>query len=402
MPDDATTPPCSSAPTQAPPAASPPLLDSKEVLTPAFDPPDLFQRSARPGTRKVRGKQPLHGLQARRVPCRSSYAKVLSECPRKFLWQVRYGLRPKGYMPLALSVGTFYHHLMERAITHGGVEALQFGAALVEESDKMIRQDADDMGVLPNGNTVESALAMQEQAFSLARVVFEVSSERFLRAPFLIEKPWTPLYVESPMQVTVKGIGAPLRCKPDCVYRSPDGKSFLIVNHKTTGMQPAYLSVSWRWNLQVAIEHACVWALHPDAASVEYCHNVVRVPSIRFPTKANPTWDTYLSSCRDWYAREAERDPTKPPILQSLLRLPTAPWDREVRRRARVLSECCNGASLSLARYYRQESACAGKFCNSLCPYLALCSADPLDYDQIVQDRYVQHFREDDEDDELE
>ena len=334
---------------------------------------------------------------ARRRPVRSSYAKTLRTCPRFFLFQVRYGLRRKGQYDMALEVGKIVH-VMYEAIYLGktSAEALIDASTYVSKYNEELETYMNDAGVLPSGQLIEDVLRKSEQAYSLAQVMFLLSADRFFKAPWIVKEDWKVLAVEQPLQLRWRSIKAPMRCKPDTLLLRPSDNVIMIVNHKTTSFDVQMLAQGYTFDLQASIEHLCVQAAYPDHRVGYYLHNVVRKPTLKYPAKKYPTFDDYLEACRQWYANLEATNPENPPVAQTLRALPPKPMNEELHCALYEVgraSYCVPDSS----RFYRDSSACFGKYNNRACPYLPLCSASPALWENIIKDNYVQEFREEEE-----
>lgn len=337
-------------------------------------------------------------IRIRKLPIRSSYIADLRRCPRLFLYRVRLGLRRKGSFSHALSVGTYYHSMMQHsyegctppiALTH------------VAEECRRVRLDieaaADSSGLLPNARPVERAVLDNEQAYSLAQVMYLLSYDRFLGAPFLTQEAWEVIAVEQPLELRYRGLAAPIRCKPDAVLRRPRDGAILIDNHKTTSRSIQQLATAYSFAVQPRIEALCVRTAFPDAPAYYYRHNVIRKPTIKYPTKNSPTFEDYLTNCHSWYEDQAALDAQNPPIAMSLRLLVGPAMDEELHC---LLDECSRACTLRAdhVRYYRDDHSCMGPYGNSPCPYLPLCTTDPSCWPQTIEDQYEQAWREDEED----
>jgi hypothetical protein len=331
-------------------------------------------------------------------PVRSSYGNDLLRCPRYFMFRDRMGLHLKGQVSKALKVGTIYHWMSEAIYAGKNVnEALIFASKNLTDMNDTLAKEADESGLLPGVVPIERVVAENEQAFSLAQVMFLCGYDIFFSAPWLVQEGWTPLLTEEVLEIRYNGIAVPIRCKPDALMVQKDTGDIMIVGHKTVGRSLTLAAASYRWAFQARLEHLVVQTAFPDHKVRYYCQNMILKPTIKFPTKNSPTFPDYLTNVRQWYADRIAKDPNDPPMIQSRIGLPPDAMNRELYIRIHELARA-SACWPSPDRFYRNDSACDGKYGNSLCPFHSLCSTDESAWKDLIDRNYTISFREDEED----
>ena len=338
-------------------------------------------------------------LDVRRSPIRSSTVGLLRECPRKMLLMVRIGLKRLGKKSGALAVGTHYHHFMEGLMTHWKNGDFDPEAAGLFASQKLTEQSeewkklADDIGIMPDGKILADLVAESEREFALAHVMFAVTCER-LNWDFF--KDWDVLEVEQPSEIAVRGLNAPIRCKPDAVfYRKADNR-LLIIDWKTTSGDTTDRVAMAEWEIQPQLERLCLSVSKPESVPAFFSHIIIKKTTLRYPAKKYPTFEDYRKAVVKWYEGQQVKDPDKPPFLFSNMALlgPVMPLETFVQLRRASQACRCPG---SLATFHRTDSACMGRFGKTPCPYLRLCRSQLSEWPDLIQKHYTQDFREDEE-----
>lgn len=344
-------------------------------------------------------------IQPRQPLIRSSYVADLNRCPRYFMWRDRWGLKRSGFHASALWLGTFYHEMMASVCRGNAIrEAVSETSDLIVVYEQALNEQADENGLLPNGKAVEAILASSQQEFDKAAMMFEVSVERFLFAPFMEAEGWQALLVEVPLQVKLAALPLAIRCKPDVVFIRPDDGALMIADHKTTSKDPRSLAASYSYAIQPRILHLAVKAFQETYATkqgpIYFLHNVIRKPTIKYcpDTKDKEGFEAYVERGRLWYSDQELKEPDNPLLLQSRLTLPDNPMTPELFERLRHTSAASACACVP-SQYWRNENACLGPYGNSLCQFYPLCSAPVDEWPQTISRFYVQSFREDDEGD---
>lgn len=334
-------------------------------------------------------------FETRRAPVRSSGIGLLSECPRKFMFRYRLGLVPLGDKTFALDTGTIYHWFMQELFLENG----DFARAARRASEFLSRRRdewasrADLTGVMPDGTLLDDTVKASERSFSLAQVMAEISRSKFF-GPFL--RDYEVLATEQAIEVQIKGITRPLRCKPDVLLLHKENQTLMIMDHKTTSYNTSWRAAVASFEEQVLLNRIVVAAQFPETPPTAFVHNIIRKPGLRYPAKKYPTWESYLEACREWYVVQETKDPKNPPLLQSLLALVGPVLSPEFYVRLTETSTAC-GCIPDPCRFYRNSHACLGRFGNQPCPYLRLCSKGMSAWADEIRTGYRQHFREDEE-----
>jgi len=229
----------------------------------------------------------------------------------------------------------------------------------------------------------------------VGRMLFEVSFRDFISTAPWAKDGFAVVEVETLYRLKYKGINQPIWCRPDYIMANPEG-DIIIGDHKTTSFNPRDVACVYPYSVQPRIEHLCVAAARKEVGRVYFLHNVIRKPTIRPGTKKNPDFDSYLSSCHEWYDLEYARDPDNPPCLQSMTLLPYNPMSQEFHTILAEAAYACR-CNADPSRFYRNEGSCMGKFGNSSCPYLSLCKSSPPAWPDLIERQYEIYHREDDE-----
>jgi len=295
--------------------------------------------------------------------------------------------------------GKFFHYLCEKANTMSDpLAVLTEGAKHCEAVLEDAKQHLDDQMLFPDGSPWEKYESETSRGFSEAQMMFQLGYPRFFQSPLLTEQEWTVLMVEEPIEIRYHGIPGKIRCKPDSLLvRKVDG-ALAIVNYKTTSKPTGLIAQVFNMATQAKIEHLCVRTAFPKSPTIYYLHNIAKSCTLKFPTKTSPTWEDYLRNCAEWYEKEAIKDPANPPFLQSFRLMPNEPMDRELHTRLYETAKALRSKLTDPGRYYRDDSACLGKFGNSLCTFFALCHEDPGNWAETAKKIYERGFREDAED----
>lgn len=342
-----------------------------------------YNESARPRTTWWK----RNGLDVLRPPLRSSAWAVWRECPRKFFFSERLGLRSKGSYSSALTVGTILHSLMEEAIKVGQSKIVADTAArLTREAQDKIMQDVDEAtGLLPNGRTAIDVRAQIEKDGSMA-LALAAALLRAYPVEKLLEK-YEVLTVERPYIVKVEGMARQLVVKPDLLLRHRTTAFVWILDYKTTSLSPQVRAATMPFEFQ---PRYYAWVLHlalNPGLTEEKCgyriggfiHNIIRKPTIR--QKQSESYDQYTQRVTEWYAEQSTLNPNDPPIISSSVPMKYPYLSEDVLVQIYELNRA-SSIYPDMARFYRCESACFGKFGNSPCPFLKLCRSEHnLSYD---------------------
>lgn len=338
---------------------------------------------------------------------RSSGRGTLRECPRKFMFQERLGLKTKGYVS-ALGLGDIWHRMAAPIYKGADVSVLpRFMAEAVAEYQEAASKLADkDLGVMPSGRPLSDQLIEIEQdgkkALAMIQTFFEV---------YPIEKLFENYEVigtEVPIAIKVPSMAVPIGIQIDVILKNRKSGEVWLVDHKTTSLSPMVRAAVLPFEFQPRL-YKWVWKTAADddarqnaqmfGTEVElpklggFMHNIIRKPTIRYCAK-DKDFDAYAARVREWYKEQSEKDANDPPILQSVVRHVGALMDEEFLVQLHQMARF-SSCRLSLAQFYRNDRSCMGKFGNSACPYLPLCSNEHRidEWPKIIAKTYVQDFR---------
>jgi hypothetical protein len=351
-----------------------------------------------PSLHAAMGLELTHALQCRRCPVRSSGISDMWKCPRFFMFKHRLGLQRKGYHEPALYQGGLYHLLNERFYKGESPEkALLAASSFVSEENKKVTAMADATGLMPDGEPVERLIAKREEEFSKVQAFWLASVPVFFNSPIHKSGQYRVKHVERVFSCRVPGISVPLRSKPDAILEDISTGELILVGHKTTSFEPSREAAAQAWGVQPMIERITVQAAYPDVRVVSYLHNILKKPPLKYPAKKYPTFTDYLEACKQWYKDAQAEDPNNPPVLQSLTGfIPTLITPEQYT----LLYEAGRAGSARPAPdiYYKNPTACWGRFGRKRCQYHGLCSVDSTQWPDLMASGYKQEWREDNED----
>ena len=352
-------------------------LNYKSLLTKRMDRTALID-----GMKKV-------GFPWTTAPIRSSTWKTYKECPRKFMFQYRFGLKAHEYVP-ALYRGQVCHWIRE-ALWTGAThqEALVGVGRIADEMTKQLQDMTNEIGILPNGRDLEATLTEHDRLIQKCRAMMLA-----LDAAYPINRDrWDIVEVEQLYDHKYPGLYAHVRTIPDAILREKDSGDLWLSQLKTTEVDP----LSWRFGLdfdfQTKLERLVTHLAGRE--TVGTIHEIVKLPTIR--QKRNQTFPEYMEEVRQWYQKKLRETPNNPPLVRSLVRWTEPVVTEEFLVQLQEMSRAC-AARPNPNRYYRVR-ACNGKYGNRPCPYQVLCASPAADWPRIAADRFIQHFREDDEED---
>lgn len=374
----------------------------QEVPAPSALTGDVLRTAAIPAgemERPLAGHQSeaeeLLGLDDRIPLIRQSTINTWMKCRRKFLFEHRFGLQPKGASgPGALEVGTFFHlcaahrrlgHPPDVAVREAG----EIIAKRIEEADKEGRLDT-------------SKLSREfEQALALARVMEECYFEMFPPDPSR-----EPVAVELKVRAKQRGIPTELQITVDLVSYDRANNEIWIEDYKTTSFDPLIRAGTMTFEPQTRLYRIVLTSLlrggllsekgvPSDARVAGFVHSVVKKPALRLRIKDSYT--DYLQRVRDWYRAEGEFSLEKasrtnePVILQSHIRFEDSLNDEELHSVLYEANRACR-ADTKLRSYPRNWQACYDY--NRPCPFLTLCTTDTRAWNAIVTTQYQQREEE--------
>lgn len=347
--------------------------------------------------------------EVRQPPVRSTPLAVLDECPRKFLYAFKLGISPRT-TERPLTVGTFTHMVLRSLFLGNSEEAAlaSVEAALTAQNNSLIAA-ADTAGFLPGGLDLKYALENMQEDYHKARAMaivfwrfrpFDTTKWSVLQAP-----DGTPL-VETILEVSLKGIGVPLRCPCDLALFNEETGEVWIVDFKTTSFDPKIRCIPTRISPQLALyrfvlqAHLNQWDKDTGNLPLKVVgsiHAVIKKPTIKYcpDTKDKGGFSCYIERLVQWYKDAETKDPTNPPMVLDNNRFHTPVMTRELWNRLVQYSDAASAAP-DFDRFYRAGEGACLKY-NRPCPYMVLCNSDPSMIPDLVRTHFTIRFREDEE-----
>jgi hypothetical protein len=341
------------------------------------------------------------------IPIRSSSMSTLEECPRKFLYRDRLGLRPPGYSS-ALSVGSLFHKALQTYFLGGNAQARSEAiSAVALQTMTELRPHANQVGLLPDGTDFMTVCREIEEDEHKAEAMAEV----FIHFhPFDLDK-WEILktpdgkpIVELLLEAHAPGITQPLRSPCDLALLKKGTSEVWIVDHKTTSMSPKVRAMALQISTQAKLYRLVLqsnldaWQqerlLVGDALQVVgSIHNIIKKPTIKYcpDTKDKGGFHTYIARMIEWYKANDDS------MIQAFTRFSGPPCDDELLTRLHRIDGAASTMSPALPTFFRAGDYVCHTF-NRPCPYLPLCTSDPAMWGDLIQSHYKIEFREDSED----
>lgn len=345
---------------------------------------------------------------------RSTPLDVLDECPRKFLYEYRLGIKARRY-EAALTMGDIVHQ-MQKTLMLGGSEedALETAKLVLSKEQQRLTGAVQDTGFLPGGADLVKVLRTLEEDYNKARAVgllfhrFMLDGNRFDPSKWeILEAPDGTKMVEVILELQHPDFSRPFRCPCDLVLRKKGTNKVWIVDYKTTSKSPKVRARTTRFSGQIAL-YRLVLQAHLDewgrGEKVEGSfHAIIQKPGIKLcgTDQKNATeWncspiEAYLRRLAQWYKKKEDEDPDHPPMVLDPNEFHRPPMTRELYGRLRQFCKAANAAP-DVDHFYRVEGACT-KW-NSVCPYLRICNSDPVMWPSLIEESYELGFREDKED----
>lgn len=349
---------------------------------------------------------------------RSTPLAVLDHCPRKFLYEYKLGIQPKRYES-ALTMGTIVHKILQ-ALFMGKEpeEALTVCQHLLAKEQQNLIDAVDPSGFLPTGEALEPALKKVEEDYHKARAIGLVF---WKFAPFTKEEyeilytPWGDPMVEMVLECRYPGIGRPLRCPCDMALVKKGTNEVWIVDYKTTSFDPKIRAIPTQISAQLALYRLVLqtqldsWEEakeKPDREPykvVGSIHAIIKKPGIKLCGKDEKAakeknitpFQAYIERLIKWYEEAEAKDPNNPPLILDPNRFTKKAMTKELWNRLRQYSKASN-SNPDIDYFYRAgESACLQY--NRPCPFMPLCNSDPVMWPDLVRERYMIRFREDEE-----
>lgn len=323
------------------------------------------------------------GLKVLKPRIRSSAVATLHDCPRKFLYECRLGLKPRGFSP-ALETGTVYHLIM--AALYAGQPETRAGEAAAQYAEKLaesLEDSADEGGFLPGGMSIEKAIEDSCQACQLGQAM---AIANWRDCPFPADE-WDVLAVEKLIDIDLKSprIPAPIRVRLDLLLKHRETKLCWITDHKTTSKSPTQRAAALLYDFQSHLYRIGATFAFPNEEIAGILHNITQKPTIRYCGK-DPNYEHYIKRVQEWYGRQSHDRPADPPIIRSRVHFKGTVLPRELHLQLREASRACR-AKPDLEVFHRNSSACLGRY-GSLCPHLTLCSMPPMIWCELIPGKY--------------
>lgn len=320
----------------------------------------------------------------RDVPMRSSAWDTFRACPRKFLFQERYGLKARGRYSPALFIGDVAHTIITSVYQGTPLEeaeraaARKMGEAISKCSDKQ--------------RDIEKDYTMGRMLANVYFDHFEMSLKGFTIVQELIERLLTydhPDYV------------SPIMGRLDMVLKDSKGDYWIwdlkTVSSSISTVQRAATILfdpqPWFYKILLANE----LRKQGEVGKVKgILHVLLQKPSLRL--KKGEVFKDYVQRCvLDFYdtrMKQAKESPdVHPPLLVSRVKFPsktprwvhTMLWDLDRHSADEADPEF----------FYPDKNACFNY--NSKCPFLPVCQASESTWPVILGTHFEQSFREDEE-----
>lgn len=336
------------------------------------------------------------GLEVRDVPIRSTARKRFLTCPRRFMWEERLGLVPRGEYSAALEIGSFFHELV--APLYQGMPLENLGRLVHEKVGEIysrLEEVVDSTGMLPNGLTISEQLDRVEKDIKMSAALVAVFGKYL--PPSELLKSYDVVSVEQVYAIKVPRLAVPLVVQPDVLLRNKKTGRYWIVDHKTTSedMENRTMVLNWEFQPQLYafVVHHYLKAENPDAVVGGYIHNVIRKPSIR--QKQTETFDQYIDRVHDWFREQSETNPENPPLSQSTVPITGPIATEEFLAQVYMTGKACT-AELNLGRFHKNEAACFGMYGRRPCPFLQLCATERTglrDWPRFIKENFSQEWR---------
>lgn len=350
--------------------------------------------------------------EVRKPPIRSTPLSVLDECPRKFLYAFKLGIKPKT-VERPLSLGSFLHLALKGLfLGKTETEALAAVDTALAKHVEQVTGWADPAGFLPWGKDLKAVLSSLNEDYHKARAMALVfwRSLPFATADYevLCDPEGTPM-VEVLLEAHIKGLSMPLRCPCDLALISKKTGEVWIVDFKTTSFDPKMRGIHTSFSPQLALYRLCLqahidqWAsvgAAPKRTVVGSIHAIMKKPTIKYcpDTKDKEGFDSYIRRLVEWYAKEEEDNPNNPPMVLDANRFRKPPMTNEFWQRLVRYCKAAGGVP-NIDNFYRAGEGACLKY-NRPCPYTTLCNSDPAMWPDLIRQLYTISFREDTEEDE--
>lgn len=327
----------------------------------------------------------------------SSCIDLLQLCPRRFLYEERFHLQPKGEYSESLHVGTVFH-LAKKALLDG--ESYETTARIVAQEVTRLQDEAlescDALGMLPNGEAFTSFQNKLQKDTTLGLALCQYVHEEH---PWPEPDRWQTIATELPIRARWDSLVSFIKGTLDHIVYDKKKNELWIVDHKTTSFDPVDAAAEYKISVQPPIYRLLLALAHeslafsgvgvPDDAVVAgVVHNCITKPTIR--QKKTETYEEYVNRCGEWLRDNSTYD--HPPFVRSWIRFHGPILSDEIALRLRE-ADAAERVFPELSRFFRNSKAC--RSFNRLCPFHALCTKDPAHWDDLLEYRYTIQHRDD-------
>lgn len=356
-----------------------------------------MERLYRPFWEKARLRCPA-------APVRSSSIALLNECPRRFMFKCRLGLEPVGDYAAALETGHTAHELLAELYRGQSLDSIRVIAARrISELYTKYSEAASVSGLLPNGRTLTEQMIQVEQDQQMALAMVQIWA--YYMPPEKLLENHDVVSIEQRYTVKVPGVRVPVIIQPDVILRHRKTRQYWVVDHKTYSGSGQDRAAVLPFELQPRL-YQWIWGAIVEADRVVddppnliggYIHNLLKKCTLRYCPNGKDKdggFEGYVARVHEWYKEQELKDPNDPPFIQSVVPAPVHLLDEELAVQVHQTALASN-ARLNLARFHRNDKVCF-KF-GKPCPYLGLCRAPVPQWPRLIKANYIQHFREEDE-----
>jgi len=325
-----------------------------------------------------------------RPPLRVSALKLFQECPRKYMFQERLGLRRRGEYRSSIEVGILFHDLLAQVLMGSPVEALdRLVAERVRQHTEKLQADADELGLLPNGYSVLDAIETAERDGQMALAMAQAYLHYYPVEK--LQQHYEVVALETPYGLRVGGLKQPIVIRVDMLLRHRKTGAYWLLDYKTTGI-PANqraliipLEVQPRLYLWVLYEVLRARYPNQDIKLGGTIHAVIRRPTIR--RRRGELTDEYIERVRNWYHEKGMTDPEDPPLYQSVIPVPNPLVTEDLLRRLAILDRAAR-CRLNLGFFHPNPASCCGRYGNTVCPYLDICRRRVELWTDVIRENY--------------
>jgi len=339
------------------------------------------------------------GLPMLKPTIRSSGISDEQECPRKFMFGYRLGLKPKKYKS-ATTVGTHTHRILG-SLAENNPWKYAYGVAhdKYQETLEELEALASNVGMLPWGTPLDSVRTAAYKDFGLGAALAWFVWEH---DPIDFDK-WDVIATEKLIEIKWEGIKTPIRVRTDVLLRNKRTGGIYFIDYKTTSQDPMDRIAMLHYELQpklyrVAVESMLQYPkdfninVIPGSKLEGVIHCIVKKPGIRVKQKENI--DQYIERA-EADLREKMKDPNSvSPYARSMIRYTGPLVDEEFLFQLRAHDLACR-AHVSLPMFPRHAKACYNW--NTPCEYMPLCQGNVSSWKRTLDARFEVRSRDEDD-----